>query len=399
MRDAPTDLTPKQVRAARALLAWKQGDLARAASVATSTVADFERGQRTPVANNAGAIRAVLEAQGICFLPGGAIVAGEMPKPTIPQPGRPMRWVEAHDLAQWGGTRDGQAKLPELISRLILAVYGPAAALRFPSDDSIQYAGWDGVCDAPGRSTYIPAGKSVWEMGAQKSRIRAKAQDDYTKRTAAHQGVDPSQTCFIFFTPQRLPKKDAWAADRREEGVWRDVRVIDGDMLVNWLDLYPGVAGWLAVQVNRRPEGLRTVGEVWQEWSRATIPPLSQDLMIADRDDQWIAVLRWLKAPTAVLSVQAEASDEAMAFLHTAVGQLPEQHRVYWESRIFVAESDDVARRLIGLGPKLVVVLNGGAPGIAAALVEDGHHAYVACGSGHSCTVHSWALRRERCVE
>ena len=185
-----------------------------------------------------------------------------------------MRWVEAHDLAQWGGTRDGQAKLPELISRLILAVYGPAAALRFPSDDSIQYAGWDGVCDVPGESTYIPAGKSVWEMGAQKSRIGAKAQGDYDKRTAAPQGVDPSQTCFIFFTPQRWPKKDAWAAERRAEGVWRDVRVIDGDMLVNWLDLYPGVAGWLAVRVNRRPEGLRTVGEVWREWSLATIPPL-----------------------------------------------------------------------------------------------------------------------------
>jgi DNA-binding XRE family transcriptional regulator len=42
-------LMPKHVRAARALLAWKQGDLARAASVATSTIADFERGQRTPM--------------------------------------------------------------------------------------------------------------------------------------------------------------------------------------------------------------------------------------------------------------------------------------------------------------------------------------------------------------
>ena len=394
MNDAPTDLTAKQVRAARALLAWKQGDLARAASVATSTVADFERGQRTPVANNAGAMRAALEAQGICFLPGGAVVAAEMPKPTIPQPGRPMRWVEAHDLAQWGGTRDGQAKLPELISRLILAVYGPAAALRFPSDDSIQYAGWDGVCDVPGESTYIPAGKSVWEMGAQKSRIGAKAQGDYDKRTAAPQGVDPSQTCFIFFTPQRWPKKDAWAAERRAEGVWRDVRVIDGDMLVNWLDLYPGVAGWLAVRVNRRPEGLRTVGEIWREWSLATIPPLSQDLMIADRDDQWIAVLRWLNAPADIISVQAEASDEAMAFLHTAVGQLPEQHRVYWESRIFVAELDDVARQLIGLGPKLVVVLNGGVPGIAAALVEDGHHAYVACGSDVGSSPNAMRLLR-----
>jgi transcriptional regulator with XRE-family HTH domain len=64
-------LTPRSVRAARALLAWRQGDLARAASVATSTIADFERGQRTPVANNATAIKAALEAEGIEFLPGG----------------------------------------------------------------------------------------------------------------------------------------------------------------------------------------------------------------------------------------------------------------------------------------------------------------------------------------
>jgi len=35
------DLTPKHLRAARAL-AWSQKDLAKAANVATSTIADFE---------------------------------------------------------------------------------------------------------------------------------------------------------------------------------------------------------------------------------------------------------------------------------------------------------------------------------------------------------------------
>ena len=37
------NLTPKQVRAGRALLAWSQQDLAKKAGVAASTVADFER--------------------------------------------------------------------------------------------------------------------------------------------------------------------------------------------------------------------------------------------------------------------------------------------------------------------------------------------------------------------
>ena len=63
-------LSLAQIRAARALLAWSQQDLAREAHVAVSTVADFERGHRTPVANNADAMRGALESAGISFLPG-----------------------------------------------------------------------------------------------------------------------------------------------------------------------------------------------------------------------------------------------------------------------------------------------------------------------------------------
>ncbi|WP_431208747.1 helix-turn-helix domain-containing protein [Burkholderia cepacia] len=43
------NVLPEQVKAARALLAWSQQELARKAHVATSTVADFERGVRTPM--------------------------------------------------------------------------------------------------------------------------------------------------------------------------------------------------------------------------------------------------------------------------------------------------------------------------------------------------------------
>jgi transcriptional regulator with XRE-family HTH domain len=64
-------MTPKQVKAARAMLDWSQQDLAEIAGVATSTVADFERGQRTPIASNAQAMRSSLESAGIRFLPNG----------------------------------------------------------------------------------------------------------------------------------------------------------------------------------------------------------------------------------------------------------------------------------------------------------------------------------------
>jgi transcriptional regulator with XRE-family HTH domain len=68
-------LTSAQCRAARALLDWSQGELATHSKVATKTLADFERGNRTPYDRTLADIRGALEAAGVEFIPengGGA---------------------------------------------------------------------------------------------------------------------------------------------------------------------------------------------------------------------------------------------------------------------------------------------------------------------------------------
>jgi transcriptional regulator with XRE-family HTH domain len=62
-------ISPEQCRAARGLVNWSQSDLAKAADMARSTVTDFERGAREPIPNNLTAIRSVLEAAGVEFIP------------------------------------------------------------------------------------------------------------------------------------------------------------------------------------------------------------------------------------------------------------------------------------------------------------------------------------------
>src|ERR1700722_18777097 len=93
-------LSPEQVKAARALLAWSQQELAAAARVSASTVADFERGMRTPVANNALAIREVLESKGLEFIAGGVVEKAMLPAPPPSlHPGMLMRWVNGTHLS------------------------------------------------------------------------------------------------------------------------------------------------------------------------------------------------------------------------------------------------------------------------------------------------------------
>jgi DNA-binding transcriptional regulator YiaG len=64
-------MTPEQSRAARGWLDMAQDELATAAGVSNSTVRDFEKGRRTPIAATLAAMRRVLEERGIVFVDDG----------------------------------------------------------------------------------------------------------------------------------------------------------------------------------------------------------------------------------------------------------------------------------------------------------------------------------------
>jgi predicted transcriptional regulator len=61
-------MKPEQCRAARAMLAISQDDLARATGVAKRTIAGFEMGQSTPYPRTITAIRQALELAGVEFI-------------------------------------------------------------------------------------------------------------------------------------------------------------------------------------------------------------------------------------------------------------------------------------------------------------------------------------------
>lgn len=374
-------VTPAQVRAARALLAWSQQELSKQARVGSSTIADFERGHRTPIANNADAIRGALENAGISFLPGGAVIG---PPPSVVRAARvggaPIRWVNATDLSQWAERRDGQGTMPELLTRLIRAATGMAARIQFPSDESIQLPGWDGTCNIENGTEHIPSGSSGWEIGTQRTGIAGKASDDYAKRTSDPLGIDREEATFVFVTPRHWPGKGDWRAARLKEKNWADVRAYDAEDLVHWIELYPAVGHWLAVSMGKRPQGVRQLEEAWEEWSLSTERPLTTELMLAGRDEDAAQILRWLRDEPSLLSVQGESPDEATAFLCAAIEQLPEEYRAEYHARCLIAGTPDAARALGDSVSHLIIVLDDPEPGLARLLAERGHHVFAAYG-------------------
>lgn len=380
-----SDLTVSQVRAARALLAWSQQDLAKAAQVAASTVADFERGHRTPMQNNADAMRRALEGAGVFFTGGGAVL--EQPasplarSPSNPSTAAPLRWITASDLSEWADRRDGQAELPQLISRLAIAAFGRGLTVRFPSGDSVGYPGWDGLLEAPRAEAVFPTGASAWEIGSQRERIREKADADYQKRSQNPLGIDPATTTYVFATPRRWAGKLEWMKSRAAEGVWADVVAIDGDDLVHALDRYAGVAHWLSERLGRRPPGLRSLNDVWAEWALATRRPLTSDLILEGRADQASAVMKWLREPASVLPIQAESREEALAFLHAAISELPPARAEEELSRALAPAEADVARMVGESLEGAILALADPDPGLARSLAEKGHHVFAALGA------------------
>jgi hypothetical protein len=103
---------------------------------------------------------------------------------------------------------------------------------------------------------------------------RDKANEDYNGLTAAVPESARVETTFVFVTPlsgrrgwEHTWKEDAqatWLDNHRNREEWRDVRIIDGTKLIDWVNQFPPVKLWLAQKISGIPPGQIEIPE--QHW-------------------------------------------------------------------------------------------------------------------------------------
>jgi hypothetical protein len=198
-------------------------------------------------------------------------------------------WVRAH-------ATEAQGKVVELVYRLIAASVPRPTERRFPLADSVGQHGPDGkLATEIDFLPFVPAGASLWEVGTGIN-PGAKATSDYTDLTAAVPEAVRKEATFIFVTPLsgRRGWKGNWSPDqqedwvgaRRELGEWRDVKVIDGSVLIDWLRQFPSVARWFALQMGPATMPIDSPELRWMQLlAIGEPPPLIPDVFIANRGE------------------------------------------------------------------------------------------------------------------
>ncbi len=227
--------------------------------------------------------------------------------------------VDASHLEAWAHSRDASSMLPEVVGRLIGGTAG-VAGLSMRAGEGVLLSGWDGLVEDSSGSPWVPIGPSAWELGTAADPER-KADEDYAKRTTAPVGVVASVTTFVFVTPRRWPRARKWELERRAEGVWRSIRVIDGDDLAAWLASQPDTHLWFSERLGLRPLDVQTATSWWIDFCGPILPP---EVMLSGRDEsvQQIRTAALSSRPSATF-VRANSREEATAFIAASLHALP----------------------------------------------------------------------------
>ena len=158
---------------------------------------------------------------------------------------------DASEINNWSDTAEAAHRLPELIRRLVLATLSESPVrIHMPSGSSVRLSGWDGLLEVRRGNAWVPDGVSAWEFSCNKG-VTAKANEDYEKRSEDPLGLDMATTTFVFVTPRRWAGKWKWEKARRAEGLWADVRALDADDLVAWLEQSSKVTNWFAELIDK----------------------------------------------------------------------------------------------------------------------------------------------------
>lgn len=278
--------------------------------------------------------------------------------------------VNESQLDNWvrSNASNAQGFVVELLSRLVCASCPKPTHRRFPLGDSIGQHGADGELDtATGFPPFIPEGKSHWEFGSNVD-AHSKANRDYNSATSAVPSEVRAETTFIFVTPlsgrrdwQNTWKTDGietWVSDRRERDDWKNVMVLDGAMLMDWVLQFPAIGHWLGSLIGIHPVDFETAESHWKILCEHGAPPkLCAQLFTSGRANAGDKLRRLIVERNAnELRYDTRFPRHLRDYVSAFVASLPEDERSEHQNRVLIFKSEQAFKHACSLNESHVLV-------------------------------------------
>lgn len=246
------------------------------------------------------------------------------------------------DIENWSKKPQNRTALPILVRKLVKETAANLIEFDFPGGDDGERHGWDGRTNAENGTPWIPKGTACWELSCSTD-LPAKPNRDFNARSKLS-AAQKRETDFIFVTTQRWAGKEDWAATQNAKQEWRTVRVLDADILAQWLDESASTQIWLAERMGRSTSGVKSLDQCRLDWNESTEPNLVSDLF-ADKVTRYAKVIgEFFDAPPShPLTVVADSEDEALAFLSYALADDTENSEP--TTSAVVVSTEDAMRR------------------------------------------------------
>lgn len=279
--------------------------------------------------------------------------------------------ITENQLDEWvrGNARDAQGVVVELVWRLVAASCPKPKERRFPLGDSIGQHGPDGLLKVDlAFDPFVPEGRSFWEIGTG-LRAGDKATSDYRDLSSAIPEDVRTESTFVFVTPlsgrrewEHTWKEEAqgtWIKNRLARREWRDVRVIDGTKLIDWVRQFPSVELWLA-QRTTGFSSLQYIETAERHWnlirSIGEPPPLTPAVFLANRDAARAKIKEVFDEPAVQLKLSTHFPDQVVDFVAAHLAGMDDESRADAVGRCLIISGLDEWNAMAAMREKHILV-------------------------------------------
>jgi hypothetical protein len=217
----------------------------------------------------------------------------------------------------------------------------------FPGNDDAERPGWDGFVEANEGAPWVPSGRSGWEFGTNED-PKTKAEGDFEKSVKACSSKrERAEITFVFVTPRRWAGKSVWVKDKKEKGLWKDVRAYDASDIEQWLEQSLPAQTWFANETHIPADHVRSLDKCWADWANVSTPPLTGALFSSAIEASKRAVQMRLSKPSeGPIQIAADSTEEALAFISQLLSDRGGDELASYRDRVLVFDKPGVLPRL-----------------------------------------------------